>query len=143
MNKIIVILLTGFTFGYAQKVVVKDSAFNKLSEVIVTTKNKTFTNKNGNIKVDIAKSIYNFIPNTVDLLSKLPNIQISADRQSIGVVGRGNPLLYIDNQKVGMNDLKYFTDSNALSLAIKYSFGKIKNGSYREKNIDENAGRIR
>ena len=73
-----------------------------------------FTNKNGNIKVDIANSIYNSIPNTIDLLAKLPNVQVSADKEIITIIGKGNPLIYIDNQKVGMNDL------NTLSVdAIK------------------------
>jgi hypothetical protein len=38
---------------------------------------------------------------------------------------------------------KYFTDSHAISLSIKYSFGKIKKSAFVEKNIDENSGRIK
>lgn len=98
-------------FGYAQNKTPKDSISNKLNEVVVSQNKKTFTNTNGNIKVDVANSIYNSIPNTVDLLAKLPTVQVSSDKESISVVGRGNPLIYIDNQKVGMNDL------NALAVA--------------------------
>jgi hypothetical protein len=125
MNKSIVITLFLFVFklGFGQNTTVKDSTSHKLTEVIVTSKSKTFTNKNGNIKVDIANSIYNSIPNTVDLLSKLPNVQVSADRESIAVIGRGNPLIYIDNQKVGMNDL------NALAVDDIKSIEIIKNPS--------------
>ncbi|WP_413998286.1 outer membrane beta-barrel protein [Flavobacterium sp. W1B] len=81
-----------------------------LEEVKVKKVTKTFTNKNGNVQVDIANSIYNSVPNTIDLLAKLPSIQVSPDKESISVIGKGNPLLYIDNQKVGINDL------NALSV---------------------------
>lgn len=98
-------------FGYAQNETPKDSISNTLKEVVVAQNKKTFTNTNGNIKVDVANSIYNSIPNTVDLLSKLPTVQVSSDKESISVIGRGNPLIYIDNQKVGMNDL------NALAVA--------------------------
>lgn len=91
--------------GYGQNSVVKDSISNKLNEVIVTKEKKMFTNKNGNIKVDVANSVLNATPNTIDLLSKLPNITISADRENITVIGKGSPLIYIDNQKVGINDL--------------------------------------
>ena len=110
-------------FGYAQNKTPKDSISNKLNEVVVTQNKKTFTNTNGNIKVDVANSIYNSIPNTVDLLAKLPTVQVSSDKESILVVGRGNPLIYIDNQKVGMNDL------NALAVADIKTIEIIQNPS--------------
>ena len=97
--------------GNAQNKTPKDSISNNLKEVVITQNKKAFTNQNGNIKLDVANSIYNSIPNTVDLLSKIPTVQVSADRESISIVGKGNPLIYIDNQKVGMNDL------NALGIA--------------------------
>lgn len=86
-------------FGYAQSETPKDSISNTLKEVVVAQNKKTFTNTNGNIKVDVANSIYNSIPNTVDLLSKLPTVQVSSDKESISVVGRGNPLIYGFNLK--------------------------------------------
>lgn len=101
----------------------KDSISNQLNEVIISQNKKTFTNTNGNIKVDVANSIYNSIPNTVDLLAKLPAVQISSDREKITVVGKGNPLIYIDNQKSGMNDL------NALAVADIKTIEIIQNPS--------------
>jgi hypothetical protein len=116
MNKRIIIsfclLVAGV--GYGQSTTVKDSISNKLNEVIVTKEKKMFQTKNGNIKVDVANSILSAAPNTIDLLSKLPNVMISADKENISVIGKGSPLIYMDNQKVGINDL------NALSVdAIK------------------------
>nr|WP_294788362.1 TonB-dependent receptor [uncultured Flavobacterium sp.] len=95
----------------AQNETPKDSISKELKEVVITKNKKTFTNSNGNIKVDIANSVYNSIPNPVDLLSKLPLVQVSSNRENISIIGKGNPLIYIDNQKVGMNDL------NALAVA--------------------------
>ena len=109
-NAIVIICLIISGFSYGQNTVENDSISNKLTEVVVTKEKKMFSNKNGNIKVDVANSILNATPNTIDLLSKLPNIIISADKENITVIGKGNPLIYIDNQKVGMNDL------NALSV---------------------------
>lgn len=95
----------------------------QLNEIVIKSNKKTFINSNGNTKVDIAHSIFKAIPNPMDLLSKLPDIQISADKESILVVGKGNPLIYIDNQKVGINDL------NALSVADIKIIEIIKNPS--------------
>ena len=81
-----------------------------IDEIVVEKETKTYTTKNGNLKVDVANSIYKSVPNIVDLLAKLPKIQVSPDKESISIIGKGNPLLYIDNQKVDMNEL------NALSV---------------------------
>ncbi len=90
----------------------------ELDEVVIQNETKTFTTKNGNIKVDVANSIYNSVPNTLDLLSKLPKIQISPDRESISIVGKGNPLLYIDNQKVDMNELNSLSVDDIKTIEI-------------------------
>ncbi|MGE6356345.1 TonB-dependent receptor domain-containing protein [Flavobacterium sp. NPDC079362] len=104
--------------GNAQSKTPKDSISNDLNEVVVSKSQKTFTNTNGNIKVDVANSIYSSIPNTVDLLSKLPTIQVSSDKESISVIGRGNPLIYIDNQRVGMNDLHALAVADIKTIEI-------------------------
>ncbi|MFV8269495.1 outer membrane beta-barrel protein [Flavobacterium sp. GT2N3] len=105
------------------KLVLSKIIFTELNEIILKSKKKTFTNSNGNIKVDIANTIFKAIPNPVDLLSKLPGIQISGNKESISIVGKGNPLIYIDNQKVGMNDL------NALFVEDIKTIEIIKNPS--------------
>lgn len=123
--KLFLILLFFFIslIGNAQNKTPKDSISNKLNEVVISQNKKTFTNTNGNIKVDVANSIYNSIPNAFDLLAKLPTVHVSPDKESISVIGRGNPLIYIDNQKVGMNDL------NALAVADIKTIEIIQNPS--------------
>ncbi|MCD0468639.1 outer membrane beta-barrel family protein [Flavobacterium sp. JAS] len=124
LKLILIVLLFCFSLiGNAQTKTPKDSISNKLNEVVIAQNKKTFTNTNGNIKVDVANSIYSSIPNSVDLLAKLPTVQISSDKESITVVGKGSPLIYIDNQKVGMNDL------NALAVADIKSIEIIQNPS--------------
>ncbi|PIF30346.1 outer membrane receptor protein involved in Fe transport [Flavobacterium sp. 9] len=120
---LILILFCCSLLANAQTETPKDSISNKLNEVVITQNKKTFTNTNGNIKVDVANSIYNSIPNSVDLLAKLPTVQVSSDKESITVIGKGSPLIYIDNQKVGMNDL------NALAVADIKTIEIIQNPS--------------
>jgi hypothetical protein len=94
--------------SFAQKT--ENDTLNQMEEVVIEGNTKTFIYKNGNVKIDIANSIHKTVSNTLDLLSRLPKIQISPDREKITVIGKGTPLVYIDNQKVEMNDL------NALSV---------------------------
>ncbi|MCV9934352.1 outer membrane beta-barrel family protein [Flavobacterium sp. LS1R47] len=115
---IIVICLLVSAFGYAQNDTPKDSISNKLEEVVIDAKVKTITNKNGNFKIDVANSIYSSIPNTLDLLSKLPKIIISPDKEKISIIGKGTPLIYIDNQKVGINDLNALAVDDIKNIEI-------------------------
>ncbi|QKJ63691.1 outer membrane beta-barrel family protein [Flavobacterium sp. M31R6] len=117
-NALITICLVISGLSYGQNTTENDSISNKLKEVVVTKEKKMFTNKNGNIKVDVANSILNSAPNTIDLLSKLPNITLSADKENITVIGKGNPLIYIDNQKVGMNDLTALSVDDIKTIEI-------------------------
>jgi hypothetical protein len=106
-------LLFAVTISNAQTE--NDSIPKQLDEITIQAAARAITNKNGNLKIDVANSIYKSVPNAIDLLSKLPKIQVSSDRENVTIVGKGNALIYIDNQKVGMNDL------NSLSV------GDIKN----------------
>lgn len=108
----IALLLSQFVFSQEEK------KPEELQEVTIEKENRTFTNKNGNIKVDVANSIYNAVPNTLDLLAKLPKIIISPDKQSINLVGKGSPLLYIDNQKVGIDDLNSLAVEDIKTIEI-------------------------
>jgi hypothetical protein len=120
---IIVYLFLFSLIGEAQNETPKDSISKELKEVVVIQNKKTFTNQNGNIKIDVANSVYSEIPNTVDLLAKLPLVQVSSDREKITLAGKGNPLIYIDNQKVEINDL------NALATADIKTIEIIQNSS--------------
>ena len=115
---IITVFLIISAVGYTQNTTENDSISNKLNEVIINKEKKTYTNKNGNIKVDVANSILSAVPNTLDLMSKLPNVLISSNKENITVVGKGTPLLYVDNQKVEMNDLNTLTVDDIKTIEI-------------------------
>jgi hypothetical protein len=77
-----------------------------MREVRVFGSKKIFTLKGGNIKVNIENSIFTAIPNPIDLLSKLPTIQVNPANELVSVIGKGEALLYIDNQKASIDELK-------------------------------------
>lgn len=100
-----VVLLLITTLAVGQNEMPRDSIASELDEVVIQKEHKAFTNKNGNLKIDVAHSIFNTIPNVPDLLAKLPKVQISANRETLSIIGKGEPLLYIDKQKATMDDL--------------------------------------
>lgn len=117
MKKLTILLSVFLTTGfiYSQE---KEEKEKTLDEIVITATPKTYVNKNGNIKLDVANSIFKAVPNTLDLLAKLPKIQLSPDRESITVIGKGNPLVYIDNQKVAVNDLNTLDVADIKTIEI-------------------------
>ena len=81
-----------------------------LDEVEVIAAKPIITNENGNLKIDVTNPVFSSIPDPIDLLSRLPNLQVSPDRESVSVIGKGAPLIYIGNQRISMQEF------NALSV---------------------------
>ncbi|MBJ2173944.1 TonB-dependent receptor family protein [Aureibaculum sp. A20] len=80
-----------------------------LDEVEITASKKPIENSNGNIIVNVANTIFSSESNPIDLLSKLPKIQISSDRESINIIGKGTALIYLGNQKISFQELENIT----------------------------------
>lgn len=120
MKNTLIVLLSGvaFTSGFSQNEIKNDTIPAQLEEIAVKGTGKAVVAKNGNIKLDISNTFFKTISNPLDLLSKLPKIQISPDKESITVVGKGAPLLYIDNQKVEMNELNSLAVEDIKSVEI-------------------------
>jgi hypothetical protein len=95
-----------------------------LQEVEVTGSKPVITTKDGNLKMEVDNTIMATVPNSIDLLAKLPGIQLSADKQTIvSIEARSEPLIYLDNQRITLNDL------NALSVRDIKSIDLISNPS--------------
>ena len=103
---------------FAQETPKEEEQPKALEEVVVQKVNKTFTNKNGNIKVDVANSILSNAPSVIDLLEKLPKVIVAPDKQSLSIIGKGSPLLYIDNQKADMNDVNSLAMEDIKTIEI-------------------------
>lgn len=89
-----------------------------LDEVLITAKKRTIIQKNGDFKINIENSVFESLPQTKDVLSKLPKVQISPDGESISVVGKGAPLLYLGNQRINVQDLNALPVSSIKSIEI-------------------------
>ena len=113
---ILIIIFLFATHSFAQ-IAAKDT-INQMEVVEIKLQPKAFTYKNGNVKVEVANSILSAISNPLDLIAKLPKVQVSADRTKISIVGKGNPLIYLDNQRIEMNDLLALAVSDIKSIEI-------------------------
>ncbi len=76
-----------------------------LNGVTVKAKRNTVVNKNGNLKVTIDNSVFANQPTTLDVLSMMPGVQLSGDRQSLSIIGKGSPLIYLEYQRISLDDL--------------------------------------
>jgi len=76
----------------------------RLEEVAVVAAKNPITYKEGNLKVNVQNTYFSSIPDPVSLLSRLPNIQVSGDRETISILGKGSPLLYLGNQRIAMEE---------------------------------------
>lgn len=78
----------------------------QLEAVTVTAAENSLEYKNGTIKLHVAKSNLADVANVTDVIAKLPGIIISPDRESFSVLGKGNPVLYLNNQRISMEQFK-------------------------------------
>ncbi|PRX57845.1 outer membrane receptor protein involved in Fe transport [Flagellimonas meridianipacifica] len=71
-----------------------------LEEVELSVVKNPITTLNRNTKIDVQHPIFATVPEPLELFTKLPGVQIAADRQSLTVIGKGNPLIYLNRQQV-------------------------------------------
>jgi hypothetical protein len=94
-----------------------------LDEVEVIAAKPIFTNTNGNLKIDVTNPVFASIPDPMNLLSKLPGIQVSPNRESLTILGKGSPLIYVGHQRITLEEF------NGLSVDDIDSIEIIKNPS--------------
>lgn len=99
------------------KIILNEKVSN-IDEVKITAKMKIIQIQNGNIKIDIANSQLNKVPTSIDLLSKLPFIYVDVNGERLSMIGKGTPLLYIDNQKVDFSTLTSLSVDDIKSVEI-------------------------
>ncbi len=78
---------------------------NLLNEVEIIARKRLIQNKKGNIVVNVENSILSAEPTTTNLLAKLPKLQINETQETIEIIGKGTPLIYVDNQRVSFQML--------------------------------------
>ena len=98
----------------------------ELDEVEIIAAKPIVANENGNLKFDIQNPVFSSIPDPLDVLARLPGIQLSPDRESLTVMDKGVPLIYMGNQRISMQELKALSVDGIDSIAIvSQSIGQI------------------
>ncbi|WP_432712540.1 outer membrane beta-barrel protein [Pedobacter sp.] len=92
-----------------------------LNEVQISGTKQNFSNSKGNIKVNIENTILSQVPSAIELLSKLPAVQLSPDGEKLSIVGRGDPLIYLDNQRITLNDLNSLATNDIKTIEIVHN----------------------
>ncbi|MGV8947727.1 MAG: outer membrane beta-barrel family protein [Lutibacter sp.] len=90
----------------------------QLSEVQIIASKKPIENKNGNIIVNVENTIFSKEANLIGLLSKLPYIQIDPNKESINIIGKGNPLIYLGKQRISIDELNSIVIDNIKNIEI-------------------------
>lgn len=90
----------------------------RIDEVTITAKKKPFKVENGNITLDVANSALNKLPTSSELLSKLPFVMMDANGEGLSFVGKGTPLLYVDNQRVDFATLTAISVDDIKSVEV-------------------------
>ncbi|MES2778305.1 MAG: outer membrane beta-barrel family protein [Bacteroidota bacterium] len=89
-----------------------------LKEIQITGYKQAFSHKNGNIKATVENTVLSTIPDAIEILAKLPTVQVSGDRESVNVIGKGNPLIYLENQRITLNELNALSVNDIKSIEI-------------------------
>lgn len=98
-------------------VVLKESS-ETLDEVTIKATKKVLENKGGNITANVEGTILSKETSTTELLSKLPNIQVSPNGEQISILGKGSPLIYIGRQRVSVEELQSLQVDDIKSVEI-------------------------
>lgn len=75
----------------------------ELEEVEIVASKKIFSNERGNLKVTVENSTLSEVSNPLDILARLPGVQLSANQESVSIIGKGTPLIYLNNQRISLD----------------------------------------
>ena len=91
---------------------------SNIEEIKISRTRNPFKVQHGNIDIDVANSSLSKVATSKDLLGKLPFIYVDANGEGLSMVGKGIPLLYVDNQKVDFNVLSAVSVDEIKSVEI-------------------------
>lgn len=98
--------------------IIYDPKVQQIEEINIVGKKNNFKVENGNITLEVANSPLNKLPSSTELLSKLPFVMMDANGEGLSFVGKGVPLLYIDNQRVDFATLSGIAVDDIKSVEI-------------------------
>lgn len=89
-----------------------------LDEVTIKINKKIIENRNGRILANVQGTMLSKETNTMELLSKLPNVQLSASGEEVSILGKGTPLIYIGGQRISLEELQSINVEDIKSIEI-------------------------
>ncbi|WP_239058224.1 TonB-dependent receptor domain-containing protein [Bacteroides sp. 214] len=90
---------------------------NLLDEVVIKATRKIFKMENGGISTDVANSPLSSLGTANDVLEKLPFVVKDGD--ALSVLGKGTPLIYINNRLVrNANELERLSSTNIKKVTV-------------------------
>lgn len=90
----------------------------EIEAVTIIGEKKKFSVENGNITLDITDSPLNKVATSSELLTKLPFVTLDANGEGVSIVGKGSPLLYVDNQRVDFSTLSGISVEDIKSVEV-------------------------
>ena len=115
------VFLNTFVFGQDQSnIPQKDTIPNTttLEEVVLIDKKKTISYNNGTTTATIENTPLASLATPVAILSKLPGAHVSPDQESLTVIGKGSPIIYLNNQRISMLELQALAVDTIKSITI-------------------------
>ena len=98
--------------------IVYEPKIKEIEAITITREKKKFSVENGNITLDITDSPLNKVATSSELLTKLPFVTLDTNGEGVSVVGKGSPLLYVDNQRVDFSTLSGISVEDIRSVEI-------------------------
>lgn len=89
-----------------------------LNEIQVTAERNAIVNKNGNLLMDVANTAFAAQPTPTALLSLFPKIIVVPNGNSLSVIGKGNPLIYLGNQRISIDELNSINVNSIQSIEL-------------------------
>ncbi|RAV27689.1 outer membrane beta-barrel family protein [Sinomicrobium soli] len=90
----------------------------QLDEVTLTGKRRPIRFDRGNITVNVAGSYLETLPGLKDILSRLPGVMTGPGEEEISIVGKGTPLIYMDDRRVGFEEVRAIPAGRIESVEI-------------------------
>lgn len=90
----------------------------EIDQVVIDGKKNVYKSEKGNLIVDVQNSQLAKVATTSDLLVKIPYLQMDSNGEGLSVVGKGGPLLYIDNQRVDFSTVSALQVDDIKSVEI-------------------------
>jgi len=104
--------------GSLEVVIQLEEETTDLENVEVVASKNPITNTNGNFKIDVQNPVFSAMVDPLEVLMKLPNVQVSPNRESISVLMKGTPLIYLGNQRISFGEFAALSVDSIESIEL-------------------------